>query len=84
MIETEDFQIFRLRPLHGPAARNKGMALFPRKIGGKYAMLGRQGGVNLSIMVSDDLLRWNDSEILLEPRETWEYVQMGNCGPSNN
>jgi predicted GH43/DUF377 family glycosyl hydrolase len=80
LIETEDFLKFRLRPLHGPAARNKGMALFPRKIGGKYAMLGRQGGVNLSIMFSDDVLQWNEAEILLEPRETWEYIQIGNCG----
>ena len=80
LIETEDFLNFRLRPLHGPVARNKGMALFPRKIDGKYAMLGRQGGVNLSIMFSDDVLYWSEHETLLKPRETWEYVQIGNCG----
>jgi predicted GH43/DUF377 family glycosyl hydrolase len=80
LIETEDFLKFRLRPLHGSAARNKGMALFPRKIGGQYVMLGRQGGVNLSIMFSDDVFRWSEHETLLEPKEAWEYIQIGNCG----
>jgi predicted GH43/DUF377 family glycosyl hydrolase len=80
LIETENFLRFRLRPLHGPAARDKGMALFPRKIGGKYVMLGRQGGVNVSIMFSDSIHRWSEHETLLEPREPWEYIQMGNCG----
>lgn len=80
MIETEDFLKFRLRPLHGAAARNKGMALFPRRIGGRYAMLGRQGGVNITLMFSDDIHHWQDYEVLLEPEAPWEYVQIGNCG----
>ncbi len=80
IIETEDFLKFRLRPLHGAAARNKGMALFPRRIGGRYAMLGRQGGVNITLMFSDDLHHWDDHEVLMEPAAPWEYVQIGNCG----
>ena len=80
MIETEDFLKFRLRPLHGAAAQNKGMALFPRRIGGRYAMLGRQGGVNITLMFSDDVHRWEHHEVLMEPEAPWEYVQIGNCG----
>ena len=80
LIETEDFLSFRLRPLHGAAARNKGMALFPRRIGGRYAMLGRQGGVNITLMFSDDVHQWEDYEVLLEPEAPWEFVQLGNCG----
>ena len=80
MIETEDFLKFRLRPLHGAAARNKGMALFPRRIGGRYAMLGRQGGVNITLMFSDDVHHWDDYDVLMEPEAPWEYVQIGNCG----
>lgn len=80
MIETEDFTKFRLGPLHGEAARDKGMALFPRRIGGRYAMLGRQGGVNVTLMFSDDVYSWDEAEVLLEPEAPWEYIQMGNCG----
>jgi predicted GH43/DUF377 family glycosyl hydrolase len=80
MIETDDFLKFRLRPLHGAAARNKGMALFPRRIGGRYAMLGRQGGVNITLMFSEDLHHWDDPEVLMEPEAPWEYAQIGNCG----
>lgn len=80
LIETEDFLKFRMRPLHGAAARNKGMALFPRRIGGRYAMLGRQGGVNITLMFSDDVHHWDEHEVLMEPEAPWEYVQIGNCG----
>jgi predicted GH43/DUF377 family glycosyl hydrolase len=80
LIETEDFRKFRLRPLHGAAAQNKGMALFPRRIGGRYAMLGRQGGVNITLMFSDHIHCWEDYEVLMEPHAPWEYVQIGNCG----
>lgn len=80
LIETEDFLSFRLCPLHGAAARNKGMALFPRRIGGRYAMLGRQGGVSITLMFSDDIHQWDDYEVLLEPEAPWEFVQLGNCG----
>ena len=80
LIETENFLTFRLRPLHGAVAHNKGMALFPRRIDGRYAMLGRQGGVNMTLMFSNDVHHWDDFEVLIEPQAPWEYVQMGNCG----
>ena len=80
LIETRDFLQFRIRPFYGKAASDKGMALFPEKIGGKYAMVGRQGGRSLSIMYSDDLYRWDEYKPLQEPRRDWEYLQMGNCG----
>jgi predicted GH43/DUF377 family glycosyl hydrolase len=80
LIETDDFLTFRLRPLHGAAAGNKGMALFPRRIDGRYAMLGRQGGVNITFMLSDDVHHWDNQEVVMEPEAPWEYVQIGNCG----
>jgi predicted GH43/DUF377 family glycosyl hydrolase len=80
MLITEDFRTFRLHPLAGGAARNKGMALFPRKIDGAYAIIGRQDGENLFYLRSDDLLHWEDGERLLGPVYPWELVQMGNCG----
>jgi predicted GH43/DUF377 family glycosyl hydrolase len=80
LIETSDFMSFRLRPLSGAAARNKGMALFPRKIGGKYAMIARQDNENLYLIYSDDLYRWDGGQAILKPEFPWEFVQIGNCG----
>ncbi len=80
MLITEDFRTFCLQPLSGTAARNKGMALFPRKIGGAYAMIGRQDGENLFYLQSDDLLHWDEGVQLLAPVYPWELVQLGNCG----
>ena len=80
LIETHDFMSFRLAPLGGPAARNKGMALFPRKIGGKYAMIARQDNENLYLIYSDDLYTWGDGQAILKPEFPWEFVQIGNCG----
>jgi predicted GH43/DUF377 family glycosyl hydrolase len=80
LIETHDFMSFRLAPLRGPAARNKGMALFPRKIGGKYAMIARQDNENLYLIYSDDLYTWGDGQAILKPEFPWEFVQIGNCG----
>ena len=80
LIETRDFMSFRLRPLAGAAARNKGMALFPRKIGGKYAMIARQDNENLYLIYSDDLYRWDGGQAILRPEFPWEFVQIGNCG----
>jgi predicted GH43/DUF377 family glycosyl hydrolase len=80
LIETTDFQNFRIRPFQGSAASNKGMALFPEKINGRYAMVGRQGGRNLSIMYADDLLVWDEHQLLQTPQRDWEMLQMGNCG----
>jgi predicted GH43/DUF377 family glycosyl hydrolase len=71
---------FRLKPLRGDAARNKGMALFPRKIGGKYAMIARQDNENLYLIYSDDLHTWDGGQAILRPEFPWEFVQIGNCG----
>jgi predicted GH43/DUF377 family glycosyl hydrolase len=80
LIETRDFARFLMTPLRGDAARNKGMALFPRKIAGKYAMIARQDNENLYLIYSDDLYSWNGGEAILKPRFPWEFVQIGNCG----
>jgi predicted GH43/DUF377 family glycosyl hydrolase len=79
-IETPDFRHFKFITLNGPAVRNKGMALFPRKIGGLYAMLGRQDYENIYVMFSDHLHFWNTAELVLKPTYPWELIQMGNCG----
>jgi predicted GH43/DUF377 family glycosyl hydrolase len=80
LIETNDFLSFRMSPLHGTAARNKGMALFPRRIDGKYAMIARQDNENLYLIYSDDLYRWDGGQPILKPQFPWEFVQIGNCG----
>ena len=80
LIETSDFVSFRLSTLKGSAARNKGMALFPRKIGGRYAMIARQDNENLYLIFSDDLQTWDGGQPILKPRYPWEFVQIGNCG----
>ena len=80
LIETSDFMSFRLTPLKGTAARNKGMALFPRKIGGKYAMIARQDNENLYLIYSSDLYTWDGGQAILKPEFPWEFVQIGNCG----
>jgi predicted GH43/DUF377 family glycosyl hydrolase len=80
LLETADFRSFRMTPLRGAAARNKGMALFPRKIDGRYAMIGRQDNENLYLMYSDDLYAWEIGQIILQPKFPWEFMQMGNCG----
>jgi predicted GH43/DUF377 family glycosyl hydrolase len=80
LIETRDFISFRLRPLSGAAAQNKGMALFPRKIGGRYAMIARQDNENLYLIYSDDLYQWDHGQAILKPEFPWEFVQIGNCG----
>jgi predicted GH43/DUF377 family glycosyl hydrolase len=80
LIETADFRSFRMTPLGGSAARNKGMALFPRKIDGRYAMIGRQDNENLYLIYSDDLYTWEGGHPILHPEYPWEFVQIGNCG----
>ena len=80
LLETRDFLRFCFRTLNGPAARNKGMALFPRKIGGKYAMLSRQDNESIFLMYSDNVHFWNDNILLLLPAFPWELIQIGNCG----
>jgi len=80
LLSTTDFQSFRMTPLGGPASRNKGMALFPRKINGRYAMIGRQDNENLYLIYSDDLYTWDGGQPILKPEYPWEFVQIGNCG----
>ncbi len=80
LIETSDFSTFKFITLNGPAAKNKGMALFPRKIGGSYAMISRQDNENIYIMFSDNIHFWYDPRIIMRPTYSWEYVQLGNCG----
>lgn len=80
MIETFDFINFEVRTLYGLAIKDKGMALFPEKIEGKYVMITRQGGEIINIMFSDSLYFWDKYEPLLTPKYDWEFVQMGNCG----
>jgi predicted GH43/DUF377 family glycosyl hydrolase len=80
LLETKDFLTFRMGPLAGTVARNKGMGLFPRKIDGRYAMIGRQDSENLYLIYSDDLYTWNGGQLILGPKFPWEFVQMGNCG----
>lgn len=79
-IETPDFLHFKFITLNGAAVQNKGMALFPRKIRGRYAMLGRQDAENISLMFSDHLHFWHTAQILLRPAFPWEFIQLGNCG----
>jgi predicted GH43/DUF377 family glycosyl hydrolase len=80
LMETTDFLSFRMSPLSGTAARNKGMALFPEKIDGQYAMIGRQDNENLYLIYSRDLHVWDGGVPILKPRFPWEFVQIGNCG----
>lgn len=80
LIETRDFETFRMSALRGSAARNKGMGLFPRRINGQYAMIARQDNENLHLIYSDDLLTWHGGQMLLRPHFPWEFVQIGTCG----
>jgi predicted GH43/DUF377 family glycosyl hydrolase len=79
-LETSDFLRFKFITLNGPAVTNKGMALFPRKVNGLYAMLGRQDAENIYVMFSDHLHFWHTMQLILEPTFPWEFVQLGNCG----
>jgi predicted GH43/DUF377 family glycosyl hydrolase len=80
LVETSDFLLFRFITLNGPAAENKGTAIFPRKISGLYAMLSRQDNENIYLMFSDNVHFWNERAVLLKPTFPWELVQMRNCG----
>ena len=80
LLRTETFREIDLVPMSGTASRDKGMALFPRKIGGKYMMVGRQDGQNLFLLTSDDLTHWDEGKLLMTPKYAWEFIQIGNCG----
>lgn len=80
LMKTKDFYHFEILPIHGDIAQNKGMALFPRKVNGKYAMLCRIDGVNNYIAFSDNINFWKEAKIIQRPLYPWEFVQIGNCG----
>jgi predicted GH43/DUF377 family glycosyl hydrolase len=80
MLCTWDFRSFTLEPMSGSAAVNKGMGLFPRKVGGDYCMIGRQDGENLFLIRSDSITHWDEGVKLIEPVYPWEFIQIGNCG----
>jgi len=80
LLETPDFVHFKFSTLNGPAVQNKGMALFPRKINGKFVMLSRQDDENILIMFSDNIHFWAEPKVLLSPAQPWEFIKLGNCG----
>ncbi|MDA3852366.1 MAG: glycoside hydrolase family 130 protein [Spirochaetaceae bacterium] len=80
LLETRDFIHFKFITLNGPAVQNKGMALFPRKINNKFAMLSRQDDENILLMYSDNIHFWQTPKILLKPEMDWEFVKIGTCG----
>ncbi|MGB3151364.1 MAG: glycoside hydrolase family 130 protein [Maribacter sp.] len=80
LLSTDNFNSFRIMPMHGKGAQNKNFALFPKKIKGKYAVLARVDGVNNYIMYSDRNTLWNDPIKIQEPKYPWEFTQIGNCG----
>jgi predicted GH43/DUF377 family glycosyl hydrolase len=80
LLETEDFLRFRITMLNGAAVENKGLALFPRKLDGKYVMISRQDAENIFIMWSDDVETWREKTPLARPTYPWEFIKLGNCG----
>jgi len=80
LLQTTDFYTFKMMPLYGEGAQNKNLALFPRKINGKYAMISRIDGCNNYIMYSDKINIWEKPVMLQQPKFTWEFIQIGNCG----
>ena len=80
MLRTADFKHFEMRGVQGPMYAGKGMALFPRRIGGRYFMLGRQDNENIWVLASDDIYTWEGGEKTISPQSPWEFIQMGNCG----
>ena len=80
LLRTTNFREIDLIPMTGNAARNKGMALFPQMIDGRYMMIGRQDGQNLFLLTSDSITHWDGGQLLMAPKFSWEFVQIGNCG----
>jgi predicted GH43/DUF377 family glycosyl hydrolase len=80
LLKTTDFYEFKTSPLNGAGAKNKNLALFPRKINGRYAMLSRIDGWNNYLMYSDNINEWEDPIKIQSPEYSWEFVQIGNCG----
>ncbi|WP_111767737.1 glycoside hydrolase family 130 protein [Nakamurella deserti] len=81
LIRTDDFSCFEISPLIGPAATNKGMALFPRTVGGRHLALSRWDRESITLATSPDGHRWDIGPIVQRPTQPWELIQLGNCGP---
>lgn len=81
LLHTRDFAAFESVQLAGPAAKDKGMALFPRRVRGRYLMLSRWDRENISLVSSPDSLVWSDPITICRPTQPWELIQLGNCGP---
>jgi predicted GH43/DUF377 family glycosyl hydrolase len=80
LMRTSDFRNFEMRGVRGELYAGKGMALFPRKIGGRYFMLSRQDNENLWLVSSDEFAAWSGGDKIITPKWPWEYIQIGNCG----
>jgi len=81
LLLTQDFLSFNFCAIAGAAVKDKGMALFPRKIDGKYIMISRIDGENMYLMKSDVVDFWNKAQLFQSPKHPWEFFQIGNCGP---
>jgi predicted GH43/DUF377 family glycosyl hydrolase len=81
LIQTQDFQSFDISQLVGPAAKNKGMAIFPRRVRGRYLALSRWDRESIGIASSPDARQWGDAVTIQTPEQPWEVIQLGNCGP---
>jgi len=80
LLEISTAEEVRVHTMSGRCSQNKGMALFPRKLGGRYAMIGRIDAENLFLMYSDNVRRWDEAQIIQRPKYDWEVIQVGNCG----
>jgi len=81
LLRTVDFVHFSMAPLSGPGAKDKGLALFPRQVGGRYLALSRADRESNAIAASVDLEHWDEPVVIQRPETAWELVQLGNCGP---
>jgi predicted GH43/DUF377 family glycosyl hydrolase len=80
LLETTDFHAFTSTPMVGSAAINKGLALFPRRIDGRYVALCRADRENNTIAFAENPRRWEESRPCQVPTRPWEVLQLGNCG----
>ena len=80
LLRTSDFKTYEMRGVQGSHYSGKGMALFPRRVGGRYMMLARQDSENIWLASSDSYCEWDGGEKIVEPKWPWEFIQMGNCG----
>jgi predicted GH43/DUF377 family glycosyl hydrolase len=80
LLRTSDFRTYEVRGVQGSHYAGKGMALFPRRVDGRYMMLARQDNENIWLVASDDPWAWEGGEMILSPRYPWEFIQIGNCG----